>query len=116
MEAVSEENVAYLPFYYDKLDVIVSNYHPLSSATSVKYKELEEENFIAIKSSSSHLPYNYLFSFLKDNNINFRGGTTIADSIDTLVLQVSAGLGVGFLSHQVEQIYGRPQQDNLPYP
>lgn len=107
MEVASEEQVDSLLFYRDQLDIIVSNFHPLSSASSVKLEELTSEKFIAIKSSMTHIPYSELISFLDKKRIIFQKGVSCVDSIDTLVLQVGAGQGIAALSHQSKQLYGQ---------
>lgn len=107
IEAVLEENVDSMFFCNDRLDMIVSNYHPLAAASSVRLEELAGERFIAIKSSMTHVPYNHLLEFLDKNEITFEKGISCVDTIDTLVLQVSAGQGVAALSHQSEKMYGQ---------
>lgn len=107
MEVASEENVDSILFCYDQLDIIVSHYHPLASASSVKLEELANERFIAIKSSMSHLPYNQLLAFFEKSSISFEKGISCVDTIDTLVLQVSAGQGIAALTHLSEQMYGQ---------
>lgn len=107
MEVALEENVESLPFYYDQLDIVVSPYHPLAAASSVKLEDLVNERFIAIKSSMTHLPYSQLLAFFETRSIVFEKGISCVDTIDTLVLQVSAGQGIAALSHQSEKMYGQ---------
>lgn len=108
MEVLQEADyVEYLPFYYDYLDAVVSNYHPLVQKGYACFEDLKDEHFIAVKTSSLHLPFNYIMDYFSRKHIEFTGGISGVDSLDTLILQISAGLGVGILSHQSENIYGR---------
>lgn len=106
VEVEDEDDVEHIPFYHDELDIIVGPFHPLANSASLKYADMKKETYIAIKSSANHLPYNHILDYFHFNHINFEGGISVADSIDSLVLQVSAGLGISSLSHQVSTLYG----------
>lgn len=106
MEATLERNVEYIPIIHDVLNVIVSRYHPLASAESVCLNDLSRERYIAIKSADKHLPYEYIMDYFRNRDISFQGGLSIVDSLETLVLYVSAGLGVSALSSRAKERYG----------
>lgn len=95
------------PFYYDFMDVILHNYHPLANVSEISFEELKTEKLIGIKSKENHAPFNYLVDSFKDSGIRFDRGISSVDSIDSLVLNVSAGCGIGFLNHSMKKMYGQ---------
>jgi DNA-binding transcriptional LysR family regulator len=102
-----DDCIGQMPFFYDQLDIIMSNYHPLANRDTVRFEDLQNEKYIVINSGTNQIPFNHIVDHFKKIGVEFKGGMLIADSLDSLVLQVSAGLGIGMLSHQVSNIYGQ---------
>ncbi|BAK48496.1 hypothetical protein CXIVA_25280 [Clostridium sp. SY8519] len=107
MEASEEDFSDFWPFYYDHLDVIVNNYHPMRLETEVSLNDFIGDKFIITKSQDNHLPYNYLLNRMAENDIKFPKGIIAADSLNSMVLQVSAGNGIAVLNHSMEKMYGQ---------
>ena len=106
MEVEQEPTIDYIPFYRDELAFIVSPSHPLADSPYLTLEEMQDETYIAMKGTDIHLPYTETLSFLTTNAFHPKGGFLIADSVETLVLQVGAGIGISHLMAQTKRRFG----------
>lgn len=106
MEVEQEPAMDFIPFYRDELAFIVSPSHPFADYPFLTLKDMQDETYIGIKGTDIHLPYNETLSFLTENNFHPKGGFLIADSVETLVLQVGAGIGISHLMAQTKRRFG----------
>lgn len=106
MEVEQENNMAYIPFYRDRLAFIISHSHPLANRPFITLDDVKNETYISMKGADIHLPYQQTMSFLTRNDFHPGGGFQIADSVETLVLQVGAGLGISHLMMQTKRRFG----------
>lgn len=106
MEVEQEPNVDFIPFYHDEFAFIVSPSHPYADYPYLTLDDMQDETYISIKGNEIHLPYNEMLSFLIENDFHPKGGFLIADSVETLVLQVGAGIGISLLMAQTQRRFG----------
>lgn len=106
IDTAHERNIDFIPLIYDELNVIVGQYHPLASVNSLCLKDIANERYIAIKSANKHLPFEYIMEYFRTRDISFKGGLTIVDSLDTMILYVSTSLGISTLSSRAKMRYG----------
>lgn len=106
MEVEQEPSIDFIPFYRDELAFIVSPSHPYADRPYLTLDDMQKETYICIKGSDVHLPYNETLSFLIENNFHPEGGFLIVDSVETLILQVGAGIGISHLMAQTKRRHG----------
>lgn len=95
----------FLPFCTDELAVIMSKEHPLAGESSVSMEQLKDEAYIAIQPRQGHLPFAHIINQLCERGYQPRE-LIVADSPDTLLLQVSCGVGIAHMFMQTKTANG----------
>lgn len=95
----------FLPFCLDDLAVIMSKEHPLAGEPAVSLEQLKDEAYIAIQPRQDHLPFSYIINQLCEQGYQPRE-LIVADSPDSLVLQVSCGVGIAHMFMQTREANG----------
>jgi DNA-binding transcriptional LysR family regulator len=104
-EVEQESGIDSILFCQDELDIVMSKNHPLAGEDVVSMKQLTEEVYIAIQPREGHFPFSYMINTLCQSGYNPRK-IIVTDSVESLILQVSCGMGIAHLFRQTKVAYG----------
>lgn len=104
-EVTEMPELGFLPFCIDELAVIMSKEHPLAGESAVSMEQLRDESYIAIQPRQGHLPFAYIINRLCEQGYQPKE-LVVADSPDSLILQVSCGMGIAHMFMQSKQANG----------
>ena len=100
-----ESNVDSIPFDVDDLAVVVSKFHPLAAEQEITMNQLKGENYIGIQPTTDHIPFVRMIDMIAENGFEPKS-IMIAKNVGEMILNVAAGVAVGHLFGQTQNVYG----------
>lgn len=88
----------------NKMQLIVGNTHPLASKTTVNISELANEHFVMFDRNVSPLTVDSITNMCIENGFSPIVAQYVQDP-QTMMLMVSAGKGIGFISSRLSRTY-----------
>ncbi len=100
-----ESNVDSIQFDVDDLAVVVSKFHPLAAEQEITMNQLKGENYIGIQPTTDHIPFVRMIDMIAENGFEPKS-IMIAKNVGEMILNVAAGVAVGHLFGQTQNVYG----------